>query len=121
MPSAPKGPCTNQPRAERSAALGTVNAAIRSNRPETMKGSESAERTSSTEQGMSNDEVRRNTDQRWSFADRGGEFDQADRRMHINWTAPLEPSSVGRIALVVKTYGEIDPIQLAWMVNQMEG
>src|SRR6056297_3159980 len=37
-----------------------------------------------------------------------------------NWTAPLEPSSVGRIALVVKTYDEMDPIQLAWMVNQME-
>ena len=27
---------------------------------------------------------------------------------------------MSRIALVVKTYGEMDPIQLAWMVNQME-
>ena len=25
-----------------------------------------------------------------------------------------------RIAVLVKTYGEMDPIQLAWMVNQME-
>ena len=36
------------------------------------------------------------------------------------WTAPLEPSSVSRIAVSVKTSGEMDPIQLAWMVNQME-
>jgi hypothetical protein len=27
---------------------------------------------------------------------------------------------MSRIALVVKTYGEMDPIQLAWTVNQME-
>ncbi|MFO7902027.1 MAG: hypothetical protein R6U98_05155 [Pirellulaceae bacterium] len=38
----------------------------------------------------------------------------------LNSTAPLEPSSVSRIAVLVKTYGEMDPIQLAWMVNQME-
>ena len=37
-----------------------------------------------------------------------------------NSTAPLEPSSVDRIALVVKTYGEMDPIQFARMMNQME-
>ena len=27
---------------------------------------------------------------------------------------------MSRIALLVKTDGEMDPIQLAWMVNQME-
>ncbi|MFO7903444.1 MAG: hypothetical protein R6U98_12340, partial [Pirellulaceae bacterium] len=28
---------------------------------------------------------------------------------------------MGRIALLVKTYGAMDPIELAWMVNQMHG
>ena len=37
-----------------------------------------------------------------------------------NSTASVEPLAMCEIALWVKTYGELDAIERAWMVSQME-
>ena len=57
----------------------------------------------------------------WTVVNLGGTAMGAERASrNASRIAPLEPSSMSQIALVVKTYGEMDPIQLGWMVNQME-